>query len=841
MYSPNVAKEGEKDKFFNLWMFPYPSADGLHAGHAFASTGSDVFGRFMRMTGKKVFQPIGYDSFGIHSENYAISKNMHPTDVLRKTLANYEKQLKSLGHAYDWKRTVNTYDIEYYRWTQWLFLEMFKAGLAYRKKADVNFCPSCKTVIADEQVIAGRCERCNSEIEIKALEQWFFRITNYAERLLGNIKDINWSDRVKTAQINWIGKSDGAVINFKVEGSDLNIPAFTTRPDTLYGATFFILSYDHPLALSLTDSKFNIPEKTKEEVSEYIKRARKLLANNISREREKTGVFSGIYVINPATNAKIPVYLSDYVLMDYGTGAVMGVPAHDQRDWDFAKKNGIKTVEVVSGGNCGKEAYEGGGMIMNSGDWNGIKVPQQMGKIISDIEKKGWGKRETSYHLRDWLISRQRYWGPPIPMIFCESCQKRKKSYLSERKDKNLLFKNQSGWDHLGWWPEESLPVELPFLKNYKPKGTGKGPLDNFPEFFEVKCPHCKSKAKRETDVSDTFLDSSWYFLRYPSVGGKKSGTLPFDPEITGKWLPVDLYFGGAEHAVLHLMYARFVTMVLFDLKHLTFEEPFSRFFAHGLMIKDGAKMSKSKGNVVNPDEYVEKYGADTLRMYLMFMGPMEGYPDFRDTGIEGMRRFLDRIWELFNKADTLGTGVKEKGEEKADERVISVERRIKTKMHQTLKKVTEDISCFHYNTALSAIMEYVNLLKEEMENNEEEVSGKILWNGYLKTLTLMLSPFAPFFSEEIWVNRLNNKYSVHLQPWPGYSESSIIEKEKTIPVQVNGKLRSTVRVQADKSEDGDEVLKLAEKDLKVKKWIQGKKRVKEIFVPGRLLNILVE
>ena len=841
LYSPSVKRDGGKNKYYNLWMFPYPSADGLHAGHAFASTGSDVYGRFMRMTGKKVFQPIGYDSFGIHSENYAISKNMHPTDVLRKTLANYEKQLKSLGHAYDWKRTVNTYDIEYYRWTQWLFLEMFKAGLAYRKKADVNFCPSCKTVIADEQVIAGKCERCESEIEIKALEQWFFRITNYAERLLDNIKDINWSDRVKTAQINWIGKSDGAVINFKVDGSDLNILAFTTRPDTLYGATFFILSYDHPLTLSLAESKFNIHEKTREKVSEYIIKARKILANRISEEKEKTGVFSGIYVINPATNAKIPVYISDYVLMDYGTGAVMGVPAHDQRDWDFAKKNDIKTVEVVSGGDCGKEAYEGEGMIVNSGDWNGIKVPQKMGKIISDIEKRGWGKRQTGYHLRDWLISRQRYWGPPIPMIFCKSCHKRKKSYLSESKGKNFLFKDQSGWNHLGWWPEENLPVELPFLKNYKPKGTGKGPLDNHPEFYEVKCPHCKSNAIRETDVSDTFLDSSWYFLRYPSVDGKKSATLPFDPEITRKWLPVDLYFGGAEHSVLHLMYARFVTMVLFDLKHITFEEPFSRFFAHGLMIKDGAKMSKSKGNVVNPDEYVEKYGADTLRMYLMFMGPMDGYPDFRDTGIEGMRRFLDRVWELFSKVGTFGTDVKGKGTEKADEKIISIERRIKTKMHQTVKKVTEDISDFRYNTALSAIMEYVNLLKEEMENNEEEVAGKLPWNEYLTVLTLMLSPFAPSFSEEIWVNRLNKKYSVHLQSWPGYDENSIIEEEKTIPVQVNGKLRSTVRIQTGKSEDKDEVLKLAEKDLKVKKWTQGKKRVKEIFVPGRLLNILVE
>jgi leucyl-tRNA synthetase len=736
--------DSAKNPFYNLWMFPYPSAEGLHAGHAFASTGSDIYGRYMRMNGKDVFQPIGYDSFGIHSENYAIKINEDPQKVVKRTTKHYEEQMRSLGHGYDWTRTVTTSDPDYYKWTQWLFIKMFKKGLAYKKKATVNFCPSCKTVLADEQVVSPRasgkdpknakgkaaaysedlkvCERCGTIVEKKDLDQWFFKITDYADRLLAGLDKIDWSQRVVSAQRNWIGKSEGMLINFKKEEGE-NISVFTTRPDTLNAVTFIVLA----------DEK---------------------LYNQ--GEAEKVGEFTGKYAISPLTGDKLPIWKTNYIAPGYGTGAVMGVPAHDERDMEFAKKYHLDIL-----GND----------------------PDQ--SLWQKVEKEGWGKKHINYHLRDWLVSRQRYWGAPIPMIDCPKC----------------------GWVTV---PEEDLPLILPSISDYKPEGTGRGPLANHKEFYEVKCPECGGDAKRETDVMDTFVDSSWYFLRYPSVGVNKSA---FDPKKTKKWLPVDLYFGGAEHSVLHLMYSRFVAMVLHDLKYIDFDEPFPKFFAHGLMIKDGAKMSKSRGNVVNPDEYVQKYGADVLRLYLAFMGPMDSSPDFRDSGMEGASRFLGKVWRLFNQESN----------EKTDLEVTS-------KLHQTIKKVTKDIEEYKFNTAISSLMELVNAM----------IDHKVQSNKYLETLALLLAPFAPHLSEEVWVEVLGKPFSIHKADWPKYDESLIKSDVVTVIVQINGKMRGSLELESGISGQELEVTQLAKGDEKIAKWLEGKTVIKTIFVPGKLINFVI-
>lgn len=778
LYTPDLKKA--RTPFYNLWMFPYPSAEGLHAGHAYASTGSDVYGRFMRMQGKDVFQPIGYDSFGIHSENFALKVGENPETIVPKTTKNYERQLKSLGHGYDWSRTVTTSDINYYVWTQWLFVQLFKAGLAYRREAKVNWCPSCKTVLADEQVINGRCERCSTEVERKDLAQWFFRITDYADRLLANLAKIDWPEKIKLAQENWIGRSEGTKIYFRLKGSGQSIEVFTTRPDTLKGATFLVLSPESEWLERVVDKKNSV------KISSYIKSIRRRTGtpNNQPQFKQKTGVFTGAYAINPATNEEIPIWVSDYVLAGYGSGAIMGVPSHDERDKEFAIKYKLEVRQIVPDNSL----------------WD-------------IVEKQGWGKRAVSFHLRDWLISRQRYWGPPIPMIYCPRCAKEGKSYFSNNEA--AVRRDQSDWHAGGWYPvpEMDLPVKLPHIEDYRPKGVERGPLSNHPEFYETACPACGGKANRETDVSDTFLDSSWYFLRYPSVGSESSTKEAFDPEITKKWLPVHFYFGGAEHAVLHLMYSRFMTMVLHDLGRLDFEEPFPRFFAHGLMIKDGAKMSKSKGNVVNPDTYIEKFGADALRLYLMFIGPMDGSPDFRDTGMEGMKRFVDRLWSLFNTAGSMQNKTPQE---------------VEVKMHQTIKKVTEDIKNFKYNVAIASLMEFVNLLKEKGVSQTP-----------LKNLILMIAPFAPHISEEIW-HRLGNKSSVHTANWPKYNANLAAEENIIVVVQVNGKLRSELKASLQQSKDQDEIEKMAKSDASAAKWLEGKKIKKVVFVPERLINFVV-
>lgn len=799
LYTPQLKKDSVDRLFYNLWMFPYPSGEGLHAGHAFSSTGSDVYGRFMRMRGFEVFQPIGYDSFGIHSENFAIKNGETPSAMLARTISNYERQMRSLGHGYDWTRTLTTSTPEYYRWTQWLFIQMFRAGLVYKKKAGVNYCPSCKTVLSDEQIMtpaqAGKvppgyekaedvpegvrvCERCGNIPERKELSQWFFKITDYADRLLKNLDIINWSERVITAQREWIGRKEGINITYPIKDTESTVVCFTTRPDTNFGATFVVVSpeYARDELIDLID------DNNKQNVKDYIEKS---LAKTEQQRKEdgnsKTGVFTGLYAINRLNGYEMPIWVSDFVLAGFGTGAVVAVPAHDKRDYEFAKAFGLSIVKVIES-DC--ELYEGEGTVMGSDFLNGLSSSEAREKVVSYLEEKGWGSRETTYHLRDWLISRQRYWGPPIPMIDCEKC----------------------GWQPV---PEDQLPVLLPEIEDFKPKGEGKGPLAAHPEFYKTTCPICGGEAVRETDVSDTFLDSSWYFLRYPSVGNDNE---PWNRQITDNWLPVDLYFGGAEHAVLHLMYARFVAMVLFDLKLISFEEPFPNFFAHGLVIKDGAKMSKSRGNVVNPDEYIEKYGADTLRLYLMFLGPMDGSPDFRDTGIEGMKRFTNKLWKLFSEAETVEGGSGE----------------VTRKLHQTIQKVTKDIKEYKYNTAIASMMEFINVIPQD----------KKLDKAVLEDLAKMLAPFAPHMMEEVWVNLLGNQGSIHVSPWPVFDPNLVADELAEIAVQVNGKLRSSIKVSVEDSGKQGKVEGMAREDENVSKWLtEGNYKV--IFVPRRLINFV--
>jgi leucyl-tRNA synthetase len=806
LYNPDLAEA--KNPFYNLMMFPYPSAEGLHVGNVYAFSGADVYGRWNRMMGKSVFEPIGLDGFGIHSENYAIKVGRHPREHAKISEGHFYEQLGMIGNGYAWDSRLETYDPKYYRWTQWLFIQMFKAGLAYKGQAAVNWCPTDKTVLSDEQVIDGKCERCQTVVERREMSSWFFRITKYADKLLSNLDKINWPEKIKTAQRNWIGKSGGVEVDFEVKGVDKKITVFTTAHDTIFGTTFMVLAPEY-LKKNLLEF---LPEGTREAVSKYIETS--LSESEQERktgEKEKTGVDTGLLAVNPLNKEEMPIYVADYVLMDYGTGAVMGVPGHDSRDYEFAKKYNlpIKPVIVPLGSIKSKAGVEKDGFwdyseiktkysekseLVNSGILDGLTSKRAKESIEKEIEVRRIGKKTNNYHLRDWGISRQRYWGPPIPMIHCQDC---------------------------GWQPvsEEDLPVLLPEISDFKPKGDGTSPLSNAPESWKkVKCPKCGKMGERELDVSDTFLDSSWYFLAYPNLKTAewKSHESPFNKEITEKWLPVDAYIGGAEHAVLHLLYSRFVTMVLKDLKYLSFEEPFPFLFGHGLLIKDGAKMSKSKGNVVNPDDYVNKFGADTLRTYLMFLGPFDQGGDFRDTGIEGMSRFINRVWRLYQE-DKITTLSKE------DSREVQV------KMHQTIKKVTEDIQNFRYNTAISAIMEFVNLLYEK---------GGALQSA-LEVLAQLLAPFAPYFAEEVWTEVLGQPYSVHISKWPKYDTDLAKEIQNVIVVQINGKLRGQLAGDAGWSKDQTE--EAAKKESKVVKWLEGKNIKNVVFVPGKLINFVTD
>ncbi|MCA2992913.1 leucine--tRNA ligase [Gemmatimonas sp.] len=771
--------------FYALMMFPYPSAEGLHVGNLFAFTGSDISARFHRLMGHDVFQPLGFDAFGIHSENYALKIGAHPMELTPKNVANFTRQLGRAGFMVDWNQKVDTSRPDYYKWTQWVFLQLHKQGLAYKKAAAVNWCPSCKTVLANEQVEDGQCERCGTTVEQRFLEQWFFKISEYAPRLLANLDWLDWSAITKQAQRNWIGKSEGAQLTFALAGHDERVTVFTTRADTIYGATYLVLAPEHPLVATLTR------DTQRDAVRAYQEATKKQDLISRKSTKDKTGVFTGAYAVNPATGQQIPVWIADYVLMEYGTGAIMAVPGHDERDFEFAQRFTLPIVRVVAGPDdqadtpLGDAAYtdDDHGRLVNSGAFDGLPVQDARRAVTAWLAEQGHATPVTNYRLHDWCISRQRYWGPPIPIIYCDDC----------------------GAVPV---PEDQLPVELPFIADFKPDDSGISPLARHEEWYRVPCPTCGRPARRETDVSDTFLDSAWYFLRYPSA---TRDDVPFDRERTTTWLPVNSYIGGNEHAVLHLLYSRFITMVMKDGGHIDFEEPFTRFRAHGMIIREGAKMSKSKGNVINPDVYMEEWGADAFRMYLMFLGPYEEGGDFRDQGISGVRRFLDRLWASVRDASGEGTPDVE----------------VRRKLHRTIKKVGEDTANLGYNTAIAAMMEYLNAVRRgERTPHRDEV----------RPLVQLAAPFAPHLAEECW-EALGHATSVFDGGWPTYDPALLVDDEVDLVVQVNGKVRGKLRVPAAIGQA--EALALARADEAVAKFVTGEPK-KVVFVPKRLLNLVV-
>jgi leucyl-tRNA synthetase len=774
--------------FYNLMMFPYPSAEGLHVGNVFAFVGSDVQGRYHRLRGYDVFEPIGFDAFGIHSENFALKTGTHPAELVPKNIANFtDNQLKKIGNMFDWTHLVDTTSPEYYHWTQWIFIQLFKAGLAYRAEAPVNWCPSCKTVLAAEQVIDGQCERCSTEAEKKDMVQWFFKTTAFAEKLLENLDWIDWSDKTKIAQRNWIGRSEGAQVVFKIADHDETFEIYTTRPDTLFGVTYMVFAPEHPLI-----DRF-VTDAQRGPVEEYRAKAARMTEIERQAERgEKTGVFTGAHAVNPVNGERVPIWISDYVLLGYGTGAIMAVPAHDQRDFEFAQTFDLEIRTVISpDGEIYplEEAYVGPGMMVNSGRFDGTPYKEGMKKVTEWLAAKDLARFQVNYRLRDWCISRQRYWGPPIPIIHCDKC----------------------GPVPV---PDDDLPVVLPYMKDYQPDGSGFSPLRRVPEFFETECPACGGPAHRETDVSDNFLCSAWYFYRYPST---RFDDRAFDPELTKKWLPVDLYIGGNEHAVLHLLYSRFLCMALKQIGLIDFEEPFTKFVAHGIITRDGGKMSKSKGNVVNPDEYIAAYGADTFRVYLMFMGDYLVGGDFRDEGVKAMRGILDRVWAhvVPDDPDQLDAADPDDPE-------------TRYWLHRTIKAVTGDVERMSFNTALARLMELLNHI------TKERVKNRVVSEKFLR----LLSPFAPHLCEELW-SRLGHETSIFDAGWPEWIEEYTAKKTIEFVVQVLGKIRGKFQVEAGISQA--EVEALAEADPNVNKWLEGKQIVKRVFIPDKLLNYVVK
>jgi leucyl-tRNA synthetase len=769
--------DGAARPYFNLMMFPYPSAEGLHTGHCFTFSGADAHGRFRRMQGYDVFQPMGWDAFGIHSENYALKVNEHPARLTPRTVANFRRQMDRLGAGFDWSHEVNTTDPGYYRWTQWIFVQLMKAGLAVQKEAAVNWCPQDMTVLADEQVIGGRCERCDAVVERRVLKQWFLRITEYAQQLLDGLDTIDWSDVVVTAQRNWIGRSDGAMIRFDLRGCrEQDVIVFTTRPDTLFGATFLVVGADHPRLLD-----FTAPDRR-----DAVEAWRAALPTDAEEPDFSVGIDLGSRGVHPLTGAEIPVHAAPYVLGGYGTGAIMAVPGHDERDWHFARAHQLPIVEVVSGGDAPTAPWTGSGIMVNSGEFTGLPSEQGKQRVVARLAEQGRGEPAVQYRLRDWLISRQRYWGPPIPVIHCGSC----------------------GPVPV---PEDQLPVLLPDVEDFKPIGTGRSPLASVESWVNVGCPQCGGPARRETDVSDTFLDSSWYFLRYPSTD---FDDVPFDPTRTWKWLPVSIYIGGKEHSVLHLLYSRFVMRALHDMGRVPAPEPFPIFRAHGMIIKDGAKMSKSRGNVVSPDAYMDRHGADTLRVYLLFLGPYDLGGDFRDEGIAGAVRFLHRVWRASNAATSPDTS--------DDHR----ERR----RHRLVAQVTERMEELRYNTAIALMMSFVDdLTGEATAGTARRIDAE--------TLLQLLAPLAPHITEELW-ERLGHQSSIHHSPWPTFDPALAAAQEVTIAIQINGKRRAELTVRA--GMPSDELQSRAEAHPRIAEQLAGQSPRKVIVVPDRIVNIVL-
>ena len=788
-----VAEDPQAKKYYALTMFPYPSGD-LHIGHWYAMAPSDVRARFKRMQGFNVLHPMGFDAFGLPAENAAIKHGIHPYTWTMSNIERMRGQLRTMGCIYDWTREVVSCQPDYYRWTQWFFLKLFKAGLAYRGTAPVNWCPQCQTVLANEQVIGeGECERCGAIVTKRDMEQWFFRITKYAEELL-DFSKVDWPERIKTIQANWIGRSEGAELSFGLDRPGVEqkeIRVFTTRPDTIFGVTFFLLSPEHPLVAKLTT-----PER-KAEVEAYIEWCRRQADyERTALGREKTGVFLGSYVINRFTGERVPIWITDYVLLTYGTGAVMGVPAHDERDFEFATRFKLPIRPVIAppdwDGEPLEEAYVGDGNLVNSAEFNGLPARDGFKAICEKLEKEGTGKATTAYRIRDWLISRQRYWGAPIPIVYCDKCG-------------------------VVPVPEESLPVLLPPDAEFKP--TGESPLKYCDAFVNTTCPACGGPAKRETDTMDTFMCSNWYFLRYTSPGFDDG---PYDMDKLNYWMPVDLYTGGAEHAVLHLLYSRFFVKALRDVGLLEFDEPFTRLYNQGTIIYGGGKMSKSKGNVVAPDAYVSKLGADTVRTYLMFVGPWNLGGEWSDSGIVGLSRWLNRVWALCDSEYISGT---------VD---AAVDAQVRHILHKTIKAVSADMEDFRFNTMLAHLMEFTNELAPVQEAGS--VSDET-WREAVCSLLLLMAPSAPHIAEELWALR-GYPYSIHNQRWPSFDETLAQEDVVTVAVQVNGKLRDKLVVSVDVSEE--EVTALALASERVKSYTDSGTVRKVIYVPGRIVSIVV-
>ena len=775
-FDPN----SEKKKIYCLEMFSYPSGAALHLGHWYNYGPVDTWARFKRMDGFNVFHPMGFDAFGLPAENYAIKTGVHPAISTDKNIETMEKQLRRIGGSWDWDYEVKTCKEDYYKWTQWLFLKLYEKGLAYKKEAPVNFCPKCQTVLANEQVVSGECERCGTVVVRKNMSQWFFKITDYAEELLNDLDKLDWPERTKILQTNWIGKSNGAYVDFKVDGTDKSFRVFTTRCDTLFGATYCVLAPEHELVDFITT------DEQRKAVEEYkVIASKQSEIERTSTTKEKTGVWTGAYAINPVNGKKIPIWISDYVLSTYGTGAIMAVPAHDERDYDFAKKFNLEIIPVLEGGDVTKQAYTEDGLHINSDFLNGLNKEDAINKMFDYLKDNNIGEKTTNYRLRDWLVSRQRYWGAPIPIIYCEDCG-------------------------IVPVPEEDLPVQLPMNVEFTP--DGESPLKKCESFMKCKCPKCGKDAHREADTLDTFVCSSWYYLRYPNAKDAKEA---FNKEVVNKMLPVDKYVGGIEHACMHLLYARFFTKALRDMGYLDFDEPFTSLVHQGLILgPDGEKMSKSKGNTVAPDPLVDEYGSDVLRGYLMFgFNYVEGGP-WTDDGIVAINKF-------YRKVERLTDAITDSQEKIAE---------IDKVLHNSIKSIRNDVEKFQFNTSMSKIMEYSNILVKY------ENTG--IPKYYIEQLLLILAPFAPHIAEELW-EKIGNSYSIHNERYPMYDEKYLIEDEKEIAVQVNGKLRGTVMIHVDDSEDV--IKEKAMQEENVSKHIAGKEIVKVIVIKGKIINIVVK
>lgn len=782
----SAAESDARKRMYILDMFPYPSGDGLHVGHVKIYTASDVVSRYLRMKGYNVLHPTGWDAFGLPTENTAIKKKIHPAELTKQNVERFRKQMQSVGLSYDWNREINTTDPSYYKWTQWIFLQLFRMGLAYQDTIPINWCPSCKTGLANEEVIDGKCERCGTEVEVRPMRQWMLRITKYADQLLEGLGGLDWPVFVKELQTNWIGRSEGAEIVFTVESSGKALHVFTTRPDTVFGATYVVVSPGHDMLAEL------VTEEKKTEVEEYVKEAQKPVRLKIQDEKEKTGVFTGSYVINPMTREKIPVWVADYVLMHYGSGAIMAVPAHDERDFAFAKKYDLLIKEVIvphTSAGPSQLPYVGEGVLINSGHYDGQTIEQAQKGIIGKLQLTKQAKKAVQYKLRDWVFSRQRYWGEPIPIIHCDKCG-------------------------IVPVPEKDLPVELPPVESFEPTDTGESPLAAVTSWVQVKCPTCANIGRRETNTMPQWAGSSWYWMRYLSPHYEQGIA---DRKAMEAWLPVDVYIGGSEHAVLHLLYARFWQKALFDKNIVPNDEPFKRFRAVGLLLgEDGQKMSKSRGNVINPDDVVAEFGADTLRVYEMFMGPFEASVPWDTQGIKGVRRFLDRTWKVVTTNAELprATEVQEDSD-------------VELALHRTIRRVSESSEQFRFNTAISAMMEFLNVIEKK----------QVKTITTLESLVLMLAPYAPHIAEELW-EVLGHGQTLTYQQWPQFNQQILDQAQIVVPVQVNGKVRGELTLQPGLSQR--EVVRQAKALSNVAKHLEGMVERKIVYIPDRLVNFVV-